>query len=86
MNRFVVISPHPDQIREAVQAKFPNHHFQITDGVWAVASATPLPSDICKTLGINGESTHAGVVLELAAYNGFYNPTLWEKLNLWAQQ
>ena len=53
-----------------------------------MAGTNKVPSDICDTLGIGGNGDNsggAGVVFVLDAYNGFYNPSLWEKLNLWGE-
>ncbi len=85
MNRFIVISPGAEQIQTAVQEKFPDAHYEIMPGVWAVADANKVPSDIAVMLDIDGSNANGntGVVFYAEGYNGFYHSALWEKLNLW---
>lgn len=82
MNCFIAISQEAD-VLAAVPDKFPDHHFEIQHGVWAVAAANKTSGDICNALGINNDSKRAGVVVGASAYNGYFANTLWEKLQLW---
>ncbi len=84
MVRFIIISPNPEQIQAEVQSNFPDFNYQIAPGVWAVAASSKTPSEICQMLGI--KDSNAGVVFTLDSYYGFYDQTLWEKLNLWEEQ
>ena len=86
MNRFIIISPNVDQIEKTVLEKFPDTHYKIMSGVWAVAGTDKVPSDIATMLGIDGTvNNNKGVVFHMEDYNGFYDSTLWEKLNLWGR-
>lgn len=82
MNCFVVIAPEHAKLHSAVQENFPEHHYEISPGVWAVAARNKVPSDICETLNI-GDGGVAGVVFSLSEYNGYFQSSLWEKINLW---
>lgn len=84
MNRFIAISQAPE-VLDAVPAKFPDHHFEIQHGVWAVAATNKTAGDICDALGINRDGKHAGVVINASAYNGYFSNNLWEKLQLWEE-
>lgn len=83
MNCFIVISDAPEALA-AVPDKFPDHHFEIQHGVWAVAATNKTGGDICNALGMNSDGKHAGVVVNASAYNGYFSNNLWEKLQLWA--
>ena len=82
MNSFIVISSEQEKVRNAVEAHFPERHYEVMPGVWAVAGKDIVPSDICEKLDIK-DGGAVGVVCALTAYTGFYQSALWEKLNLW---
>lgn len=86
MNRFIVISPNAEQIATVVQRHFPDFNYPISPGVWAVAGTSTGPSEVSEILGIDRKGTHSGIVFALDSYYGFYDPSLWEKLNFWEEQ
>ncbi|MDA7972500.1 MAG: hypothetical protein MPK10_08055 [Gammaproteobacteria bacterium] len=82
MNSFIVISPEQEKVENAVKTHFSEHHYEVMPGVWVVAGKDIVSSDICEKLDIK-DGGYGGVVCALTAYTGFYQPALWEKLNLW---
>jgi len=88
MNCFIAISEDP-QVQAAVPKKFPKHNYPIQPGVYALAAADSTVGDICRMLGIHargeGGERAAGVVVQVADYNGYFDKGLWEKLQLWEE-
>jgi len=82
MNCFFVISQE-EEVLAAVPKRFPEHHYEVRHGVWALAAADKTPGDICEALGIHGDNKHVGVVVMVSGYNGYFTKNLWEKLQLW---
>ena len=85
MKRFIAISK-DEEVLAAVPKRFPDQHYEIQHGVWAVAATNKTIGDICVMLGIHpSDEGHAGVVVNASDYNGYFNKDLWEKLQLWEE-
>ena len=86
MQCFAVIIPVGSSLTGEEVAKVFEHHVQITDRVWFVASA-----DHEEAVGIRDElsigDTHdrSGVVAPLSSAVGFASATVVDKLNRWRE-
>ena len=73
------------KLKAKVEAEYPDHHEKIIGG-WLVAADKKTASDVGESLGMNSTDKIVGIVVQAYAYNGYYDNSLWEKINLWRDE
>jgi len=79
MANYFIFMPGGD---DAVKTRFPDTHYHISEGLWAVASRLRTSADVCEQLGISGGLR--GIVVPMEEYYGHYDRALWQKLAAWS--
>ena len=79
----IVLNEPDDTAWERVKSQWPHHHYIVADCLAFLAPEGPiLTEEIAETVGMNDDDAITGVVIEVASYNGFNKPGLWE----WARK
>lgn len=73
-----------EQVVAQIKDAYPKHlHYALSENLYLVSSPGT-PQTIAKEIGLDGsESSASGVVLKLnGSYTGFYEPGVWDWLDL----
>jgi len=73
------------ELKAKVETKYPEHNEAFTGG-WVIGTTNETTADVAESLGMNGTDAVTGIVIQPGSYNGYYNSSLWERINLWKEQ
>lgn len=71
---------------EAMESLFPGAVYALAEGpAWVIGTELSTSSDVCKALEMGDELGRGGIVVKIGEYYGFYDNSLWQKIDAWRQ-
>ena len=84
MHRYVVISAKVET--DELQRLFPETYPLKEGNAWMIGTSMNTSADVSKSLGFTsqeGDKARSGIVVKVDEYYGFYDKSLWQKLDAW---